>query len=179
LNYARHFSLLTAFAALTCVSSRLSFPANLSFAFALYGALHATALLLGFRVPPPMGRSIPFVVTAAILSAMMLHLGILGTHVSAGMPGRAGAYIVLGFASVSGALTYGICIRMFGLYRLTAAALSTIALGCLSASCLSLFTLTLLPFLGPWWLAASWWYAFSGGLWYCDRRQEAARFTTR
>jgi hypothetical protein len=179
LNYARHFSLLTAFAALTCISSRLSLPASLSAAFALYGALHATALLLGFRVLPPLGRSVPFIVTAAILSAMMFHLGILGTHVSARVPGGAGAYVVLGFVSVSGALTYGICIRMFGFYRLTAAALSVISLGCVSASCVALCTLTLLPFLGPWWLAASWWYAFSGGLWYCDRRQEAARFTTR
>jgi hypothetical protein len=179
LNYARHFSLLTAFAALTCVSSRLSFPASLSVAFALYGALHATALLLGFRVPPPMGRSIPFVVTAAILSAMMFHLGILGTHVSARTPGGAGPYVVLGVASAGGALTYGLSIRMFGLYRLTAAALSMISLVCVSASCLSLFTLTLFPFLGPWWLAVFWWHAFSGGLWFCDRRQEAARCTTR
>jgi hypothetical protein len=177
LNYSRHFSLLTAFAALTCVSSRVSFPAGLSVAFALYGGLHATALLLSLRVPPALGRSVPFIVTTAVLSAIMFHLGILGTHLAARLPGTMGAYVVLGFASVAGALTYGISIRMFGLYRLTLAALSMISLGCASASCLALFTVTLFPFLGPWWVAVLWWYAFSGGLWFCDPRQEAAKVT--
>jgi hypothetical protein len=177
LNYSRHFSLLTAFAALTCVSSRLSFPASLSVAFALYGALHATALLLGFRVPPPLGRSVPFIVTAAVLSALMFHLGVLGTHLSARMPAGIGAYVVLGFASAAGSLTYGISIRLFSLYTLSATALSMIALGCVSASCVALFTLTLYPFLGPWWMAVLWWYAFSGGLWFCARRQEAVQLT--
>jgi hypothetical protein len=177
LNYSRHFSLLTAFAALTCVLSRISFPASLSVAFALYGALHATALLLGFRVPPPLGRSVPFIVTGAVLSAMMFHLGVLGTHLSARMPAGIGPYIVLGFASVAGSLCYGISIRLFRLYGLTATALSVIALGCALACCVALFTLPLFPFLGPWWLAIVWWYAFSGGLWLIDRRQEAAQFT--
>jgi hypothetical protein len=171
-DYTRHFSLLTAFAALTCILSRLSFPASLSVAFALYGALHATALVLSFRVPPPFGRSGLFIAAAAVLSAAMLHLGILGTHWSARMPGGLGTYVVLGFASAAGALTYGILIQIFRLSRLTAATLSTICLGCLSVSCLALFTLTLFPFLGPWWLAILWWYAFSGGLWFCHWRQE-------
>lgn len=172
MNYTRHFSLLTAFAALTCVLSRLSFPASLYVAFALYGALHATALVLSFPVPPPFGRSGLFIATAAVLSATMLHLGILGMHWSARMPGGLGTYVVLGFASASGAVTYGILIHIFRLNRLTAATLSTICLGCVSVSCLALFTLTLFPFLGPWWLAIFWWYAFSAGLWDCHRRQD-------
>ena len=177
MNYSRHFSLLTAFAALTCVLSRISFPASLSPAFALYGGLHATALLLSFRTPPALGRGIPFIVTAAVLSAMTFPLGILGTHLSARMPEGVGPYVVLGCASVSGALTYGLAIRMFGLYRLAAAPLSMISLVCVSVSCVALYTLTRFPFLGPWWLAVLWWYAFSGGLWFCDRRREAAQFT--
>jgi hypothetical protein len=177
LNYSRHFSLLTAFGALTCVSSRFSFPASLSVAFALYGALHATALILSFQAPPPVGRSGLFIATAAVLSAMMFHLGLLGSHLSARMPAGAGAYVVLGFASAAGALTYGISIRIFRLHRLTAVTLAMISLGCVSASCVALFILTLFPFLGPWWLAVLWWYAFSGGLWLCDRRQEAPKFT--
>jgi hypothetical protein len=172
LNYSRHFSLLTAFAALTYLLSRVSFPASLAVAFALYGALHATALVLSIRVPLPVGRSGLFIATAAVLSASILHLGILGEHLSAGMPAGLGTYVVLGFASVTGAVTYGISIRVFRLYRLSAATLSTISLGCLSAACLALFTLSRFPFLGPWWLVVLWWCAFSGGLWFCDRRQE-------
>jgi hypothetical protein len=177
LNYPRHFSLLTAFAALTCVSSRVSFPGSLSIAFALYGALHATALIFSLRVPPPVRRTRLFIATAAVLSAMMFHLGLLGIHLWTQMPEGVGAYVVLGFASVTGALTYGISIRMFGLYRLKLVMLATISLGCVSASFLALLILSVFPFLGPWWLAVLWWYAFSGGLWYCDRRKRASKLT--
>jgi hypothetical protein len=169
--------LLTAFAVLTFGASRLYFPASLCVAFGLYGALHATALVLSLRRPPSVGRSSLLIAAAAVLSAMMLHLGLLGAHLSARMPGGVGPYVALGIASVTGALTYGICIRMSGLYRLTAAALAMISFGCVSASCAALFTLSLLPYLGPWWLAVVWWYAFSGGLWFACSRRAAAAFT--
>lgn len=173
LRYSRHFSLLSAFAALTCMLSRISFPASLSVAFAFYGAVHAAALILSLRVPPAARRSALFVAVAAALSALMFHLGILGTHLSASLPGGVGSYVVLGFASVTGAVTYGVAIRLFGLYRLTGTALAVISLGCALASCLALLTLTHFPFLGPWWLAVTWWYAFSGSLWLCHRREHA------
>jgi hypothetical protein len=176
-NYPRHFLLLSAFAALTCVLSRLAFASNHSVAFAFYGTLHATALVLSFRVPLPVGRSSLFIVTAACLSATMFHLGLLGTHLAARMPGGSGPYTVLGFVSVTGAVMYGMSIRLFRFYRLTIRAFTLISCGCMSASCLALFTLTRISFLGPWWLAALWWYAFSGGLWYCGRRQYVVEFS--
>jgi hypothetical protein len=37
-----------------------------------------------------------------------------------------------------------------------------------------LFTGTYFHVLGPWWLAVLWWHAFSGALWYCDRRHQRA-----
>ena len=177
LKFSRHFSLLSAFEALTCILSRWAFPATLSVAFALYGALHATALLLSCSTPPSVARSGLFAAAAATLSALTFHLGILGTHLSASLPGGVGPYLVLGFASVTGAIAYGVCICLFKLYRLTAAMLAMISLGCLSASCPALWALTQFPFLGPWWLAVVWWYAFSGGLWYCHRRQATFKFS--
>jgi len=177
LHYSRHFALLTAFACLTWGANRLSFPASLAVAFALYGALHATALVVSLQRPPSLGRTSLLIVTAAILSAMMFHLGLLGTHLSARMPGGTGPYVTLGFASAIGALAYGIALRIFTLYRLTAAELFMISLGCVSASCLALMMLTRFPSLGPWWLAMLWWYSFSGGLWFCDQRQHASKFT--
>jgi hypothetical protein len=172
LKYSRHFSLLSAFATLTYVLSRISFPASLSVAFAFYGALHAAALILSLRVPPAAARSALFAAAAAALSALMFHLGILGTHLSASLPGELGSYVVLGLASVAGVITYGVSIRMFGLYRLTGAALAVISLGCASASCVASLMLTQFPLLGPWWLAVAWWYAFSGSLWLCHRRED-------
>jgi hypothetical protein len=177
LHYSRHFALLAAFACLAWVASRLSFPASLAVAFALYGALHATALVVSLRRPPSLGRSGLLIAAATVLSAMVFHLGLLGTHLSARMPGVTGPYITLGFASIIGALAYGIALRIFTLYRLTAAELSLISLGCASASCLALMILTRFPLLGPWWLAVLWWYSFSGGLWLCDQRQQASKFT--
>jgi hypothetical protein len=169
LKYSRHFSLLSAFAALTCVLGRASFPATLSVAFAFYGALHAAALILSVRTPPAAVRSISFIVVAAALSALMFNLGILGTHLVSRLPSGIGSYAVLGIASALGAVSYGVSLRVFGLYRLTGAALAAISLVCATACGLALLSLTLAPFLGPWWLAVVWWYAFSGGLWLCRR----------
>jgi hypothetical protein len=171
-KYSRHFSLLSAFAALTCVLSRLSFPASLPVAFALYGALHAVALALSLRSLLSPGRSTLFVAAAAALSALIFHLGIFGAHLFASLPKGFGSYVALGFASIIGAMTYGVCVRLFKLCRLTGTALIMISLGCVSASSLALLTLIQFPFLGPWWLAIAWWYAFSGGLWFCHRRPQ-------
>jgi hypothetical protein len=35
------------------------------------------------------------------------------------------------------------------------------------------FARTHFQFLGDWWLAAVWWSAFSGGLWYLDTQPSA------
>jgi FtsH-binding integral membrane protein len=61
-------------------------------------------------------------------------------------------------------------IRLSGIYALTIGQLAAIAAGCVLAAYVSLFTASHSPFLGPWWLAVLWWFTFSGGLWYFDRR---------
>jgi hypothetical protein len=105
---------------------------------------------------------------------MTLRIGISGTQLSAGLPANIGVYTVLGFSALLGAVTYGILIRLFSFYKLTAASLAAISIGCTLASFLALGTLSHTHFLGPWWLAVLWWYAFSGRLWYCDRQASAA-----
>jgi len=176
-RYPWHFSLLTGFAVFTGVVSRLFVPNDLSVSFAWYGGFHALALVLSLNAHPSVGRSCLFVGTAAALSAMTFHVGMLGTHLLTGLVQNAGPYAPLGVAAITGAVTYGISIRVFGLYKLSAGALAAISFGCLSASLLALCMLSRFHVLGPWWLAVFWWYAFSGGLWFCDRRQGVPKFT--
>ena len=176
-RYAWHFSLLTGFAVFSGVVSRLLVPSDLSLSFAWYGAFHALAVVLSLNARQSVGRSCLFIVTAAALSAMTFHFGMLGTHLLTGLDRNAGPYAAVGVAAVIGAVTYGLSIRLFGLYKLTAGALAAISIGCLSASLLALSTLSRFHVLGSWWLAVLWWYAFSGGLWFCDRRQDAAEST--
>ena len=172
-RYAWHFSLLTGFVVFSGVVSRLLVPSDLSLSFAWYGAYHALALVLSLNARPSVGRRCLFVVTAAALSAMTFHVGMLEAHFLTELDRNAGPYAALGVAAVTGTVTYGISIRIFGFYKLTAGALAAISIGCLSASLLVLLTLSRFHVFGSWWLAVFWWYAFSGGLWVCDRRQDA------
>jgi hypothetical protein len=172
--YVRHFLLLTCFGVLTGLMSRLHLSSDITGSFALYGALHALALILALRARQSIWRRCLFIALAAALSALTLRLGILETHVSGKLPGNIGMYAVSVFSAMTGAAAYGISIRLFGIYELTLRELAVIAIGCMSATYLGM--LTLAHSLGPWWLAVLWWYAFSGALWYCDRRHHAVSF---
>ena len=99
---------------------------------------------------------------------MTPHVGIAAAH-WLGTSGRSVAlYAALGLSAVTGAATYGVLIRLCGIYELPARPLAVICLNCLLAAYAAIFTLTHFRFLGQWWLAVLWWYAFSGGLWYFD-----------
>ena len=154
--------------------SRLHLSSDITGSFALYGALHALALMLTLRARQSIWRSCLFIALAAALSALTLRLGILETHVSGKLPVHIGLYAVSAFSAMTGAVTYGISIRLFGIHELTLRELAVIALGCMSAIYLGM--LALAHWLAPWELAVLWWYAFSGSLWYCDRRHHAVPF---
>jgi hypothetical protein len=172
--YRRHFLLLACFSVLLAVMTRLPLSNDLSVSFALYGALHASALVLTLRAPQPMVRNCLFVVTAAGLCVITLRVGMIGRHLFGALPGNLGPYTALGLATVTGALTYGVLIRLCAIFPMTRVSLSVISLGCMSATFLALFTAGPLHFPGPWWLAVLWWHAFSGGLWYFDQRHSRA-----
>jgi hypothetical protein len=171
--YARHFLLLAGFSVVVAVMTRLHLLTDLNVCFAAYGALHASALILAVRVTQSLWRRCLFVVIAAALSVMALRMGIFGGHLSGTLPGNAALYMVLGFSAVIGALAYGILIRRFWLVELTVGGLALISVGCMLAAFVAFYTLAHSHSLGRWWLAVLWWYAFSGGLWFCDRRQNA------
>jgi hypothetical protein len=173
LFYARHFLLLAGFSVSVAVASRLRLLTELNVSFAVYGALHAAALILSVRARQPPWRRCLFVAVAAALSVMSLRIGMVGGRLSGTLPGNAALYVVLGFSAATGALTYGILIRLFGLVNLTMGGLALIAASCVLAACVALFSLAHSHSLGRWWLAVLWWCAFSGGLWFCDRRLDA------
>ena len=170
LLYARHFLLLTCFSTLLGVVSRLHFLTDLSVSFALYGALHASALVLALRARHPIGQKCLFIAIAAGLSVLTLNLGVFGMHLTGTLPGNVGLYTVLGFSALIGAVGYGVLIRVFRMYELNAGSIAVIAVGCTLSTYVAAYMLAHSHALGRWWLAVLWWYAFSGGLWYRDRR---------
>ncbi|MEP6883561.1 MAG: hypothetical protein ABJC66_02315 [Gammaproteobacteria bacterium] len=171
--------LLTCFGAAAAVATRL-WPANdVSLSFALYGALHALALVLGLRTRQTLWRMALFIGVAAALSVLTLQAGFMAFKWFANLPGNSGLYAALGFAAMLGALAYGLSIRQFKMYEFPAGSMMLISLGCVAAEYGALFTLAHFHALGRWWLAVLWWYAFSAGLWYHEHPRPGKRLTTR
>jgi hypothetical protein len=168
--YLRHFLLLGAFGVALAVISRLHLLSNLDASFALYGALHATALVLSLGTRRPGWEQCLFIVLAAALCVMTLHLGTWIMHRLGRLPGSIGLYAALEVAAWVGAVTYGISIRLWGIRRLKPRSLALIGLGCAAATYGAFLTLAHVHSLGRWWLPVLWWFAFSGGLWLYDRR---------
>ena len=172
--YPRHFLLLICLSVLVAVAPRPHASSGLNASFALYGALHASALALTLRARRPIRQKCLFVAIAAGLSVIALRVAMVGRHLFETLPGNAGLYAALGFSAVTGALIYGILVRLFWISAMPSTSLAIISLSCLLATFAALFTGTYFHVLGPWWLAVLWWHAYSGALWYCDQRYKRA-----
>ncbi len=170
LLYARHFLLLSCFAGVLAALNRPPFN-RLFVSFAMYGALHACALVFALRSAPSARRRILFIGIGALLSALTLGVGLTARRLIGDLPDGWGLYVPLALSSAIGTLTYGVLIRAFWIPLLTLTQLAAIALGCLAATFLAYFTLGHSVLSGPSWLAVWWWYALSAGLWCCDGRR--------
>jgi hypothetical protein len=146
---------------------------SLIVSFAINGALHAIALVLTLRVPRTAPRKLAFIALASALSVLTMYIGITGLVIFAVLPGNERLYAVLGLCAVSGAITYGSLSRLFWLERFPSKLILGIAIVCLLATWLAFFIRLNADFLGGWWLAAAWWFAFSGGLWFFDTHPDA------
>jgi lysylphosphatidylglycerol synthetase-like protein (DUF2156 family) len=167
LFYPRHFTLLACFSVLLGVISSLHNARDLSVSVAMYGTLHASALVIALRTRHAIWRKCLFIAVAAVLSVLALRVGISAGQLSGMSLANSAFYGVLALSAATGAVTYGLSIRLFGIH-LTLGALAAIAVACLSATCIGGFAVRHFHFLGPWCLAVVWWHAFSGGLWYFD-----------
>jgi hypothetical protein len=139
--------------------------------FALYGALHGTALLFALPARPSFWRCGLFIAMAAGLSVMTLGIGLFAGRLS-GTLGNIAFYAVFGLSGMVGAVTYGILIRLADVFELTLREIALISCGCTLAAEVACVTLQS-PSLGRWALPVLWWFAFSGGLRYCDLRRRA------
>jgi hypothetical protein len=171
-RYPLHFLLLACFVLLMVAMARLHLADDLYAAFALYGAMHASALIIALRAHQPLWRKCLFIVTAAALSAAAVGVGIATEQLLGTRRGDSALYAALGFSAVTGAAAYGLLIRLCGFYELTARAIVVICCSCMLATYAAFVTLAHVHSLGRWWLAVLWWYAFSGSLWYFDRRHQ-------
>ncbi len=141
--------------------------------FAIYGALHAAALIMSLRARQSLRRVSLFIVLSAALSGVVVRIGIAGMQVSGPLPAYLTAYVVLGFSSMTGAVGYAVLVRLFAISGLGPREVVVISIACMSATHLAIFTLKHSHFIGSWWLAVLWWYAFSISLWYFDRAKGA------
>jgi hypothetical protein len=179
-HYARHFGVLAAATVIMFLLAHWSlFTDSLIVTFALNGALHALALVAALRAPQPLVRKIAFIAIAAALSVVTLYVGIIGLASFAALPGNQRLYVVLGVCSLSGGITYGSLIRMFWMRIFSSRVVLVMAVFCLVATSIAFFARSYSDFFGGWWLAAAWWFALSGSLWYFDTHREALKLQVK
>jgi|SRR5450631_749291 len=178
-DFVRHFSVLAAATVILFLLGHWSLLSDSLIAtFAINGALHASALVLTLRAPQSLPRKSAFIAIAAVLSVLTLYVGIICLVLFAVLPGNERLYVVLGVCSLSGAITYGSLVRLFWMRILSSRLILAVSALCVLATSLAFFARTYFDFLGGWWLAAAWWFAFSGGLWFFDTHRDALRRST-
>jgi hypothetical protein len=170
LYYARHFCLLACLAAVLAATRGWSPAIGVVATYGIYGALHASALAVTLRARPPGGRRLRFVVIAASLSMLSVALGLCASHFIGGSMGIVQTALLLSLSSGIGAATYASLIRRFFGARLTLSAIVTVVLGCIVAALAVLVSGIYLKG-GGLWVAVSWWFAMSLGLWFYDGRR--------
>jgi hypothetical protein len=170
LHYFRHFALLACIAA-GILAVRWRFGLGAAAWFALYGGLHAAALVASLRVRQPWWRSLLFIAVAAGLAMSIARLGLYGMRYAGKLPGVAGAAALLGTASLLGALAYGGLIRRFRLAKLPIGDLAATSSACAFAALGVLWVVGHSPVRGALWVTIAWWFTFSAGLWYHEPRR--------
>ncbi len=166
-RYDRQIGLLTCVAALLAAIRPPGFASGVVGTFGIYGALHASVMVVTLRTKVPAGRRLLFVAIAGGLSMVSAAVALWANRVTGGS-GVAQPAPLLCLSSGFGAATYAMSIRRFFGVPLKAAAMGTIALGCVAAT-LAVVVSGLYLKGGGLWVAVSWWFALSLGLWFHDR----------
>lgn len=138
-------------------------------AFAVYGALHASALAVSLRVRKPLSRQALFVAAAALLSMLTVRAALYAMRFAGELSALAGALVLLASASAVGAFGYAILIRKVLKYEFRVAAQAAASLLCVAATFAGFLAGRHYRVLSSLWVAIPWWFAFSGSLWYYER----------
>ena len=168
----RHFTLLVCLVALLIATRRWRIAPTPVAAFAVYGALHAAALAASLRAPSPLPRQLLFVASAAALCFATASLGLRGVRFIGALPGLLGPLALLGLTAGAGAFAYGVLIGKFWQPGFSPGTLAAIAALCTLTVSGAFLICEAAHALGGLWLAVPWWFAFSGGLWYHERRSD-------
>lgn len=166
LHYARHFAGLSSAAVCLAITSSWRAPAGANLALASYGALHAACVAGSLRTGCPAWRRLAFIAAAAIACVLAARAGVG----AAGLAGRfysLAPQMALASTSFAGAMAYGLLLRSLLEFRLPMAMVVTASIACVPATLAALAAAG--PALGGVWVAAAWWFAFSGCLWCADR----------
>jgi hypothetical protein len=178
LNYRRHFALLAGLVAVFVAGASWR-PSDVVWSAALFGAAHATSLVVSLRTSSSAARRGAFVVLAAALAAASLWLTLQVGHL-AQVPSRlrtpAG---LLALCSGLGAMSYGALVRRFWIGKLSLGTVLALTLGCIGATGAVFHWLPSSRGLAGSWLAATWWWAFSLALYFFERRMESCDDATR
>jgi hypothetical protein len=138
--------------------------------FALYGALHAFALVVSLRQRRSRARAMLFILAAAAISAVSALLGLDAIHYLGRLPAVLGPALVVAFAAGFGAVCYAILIRHCWDPELSNRAVVCTACGCIAAALFVLLSGLLPKTPDGLWFAVMWWFAFSAALAYQDGR---------
>jgi hypothetical protein len=167
-HYDRQVGLLTCVAAVLATVHPSGLASGVVAAFGIYGVLHASVLVVTLRAGAPARRRLWFVAISAALSMLSAALGLWANRLARGS-GVTQLAPLLCLSSGFGAATYAILIRRFFAAPLTPAAVGRVVVGCIAAT-LAVFGSGLYLKNGGLWVAVSWWFALSLGLWFNDRR---------
>jgi hypothetical protein len=173
LKLRRHLALLCSFAVVLGFARPGRAMPGIGREFALYGALHASALAFSLTPAAALstGRKILLIAGAAFLSMLTARLGLDAITSVAGHGGPAMPVLVLAAAAALGAFAYGTLIRSLVGGRPSPRSLLAISLGCAVAACVSFIVGRRFHAAGALWLVLPWWLTFSGGLW-CEERAQ-------
>ncbi len=164
LRYARHFALLAAGSAVGVAATQYAgFWPRIVLAFGWFGALHAASLALSLRSIPGPWRLLGFVAAASLMSASVAGFGLRLAPLLVGR-GAAGELLLIVTCAFAGAVGYGILLRGVLRYRVALGRLAVIALACALAGCVASPMIRRHAASASFWLAMSWWLAFSAGL---------------
>jgi len=173
-HYPRHFAALIGLTALLTAANPW-LPVHGPMArFGMYGALYSFSLAVAVRAPEPLWRRFEFIGLGSLLSLSNAIIGIDAARIQSALPGAVGPSLILAVCAGLGAASYVVLVRVVWKVALPPSGLLSMTLCCMLAALGSLALHLALRADGLW-LAVSWWFAFSLGLWYHDGRKGSGR----